>query len=65
MDSDNYTCGTCKHGALYDTCSKCEDEYERLRSIEAAAANLVEKQGTRYEEIAYWHLEYVLKGEPK
>ena len=26
MDTDEYTCGTCKHGSLYSFCQKCEDE---------------------------------------
>lgn len=31
MDSDSKTCGTCRHGNLYD-CDKCEKEYEGLRA---------------------------------
>ena len=26
MDSDHYTCGTCRHGNLQDNCGQCEKE---------------------------------------
>ena len=31
MDSDEKTCGRCKHGNDYDLCGKCEDEAEAQR----------------------------------
>jgi len=31
MDSEHYTCGTCKHGNLYDQCQQCEDLFESTR----------------------------------
>ena len=32
MDSDEKTCGKCRHGNFYDDCTKCENEYEQLRA---------------------------------
>lgn len=31
MDTDEYICGTCKHGILYDQCQQCENEFEQTR----------------------------------
>lgn len=43
VDSDDYTCGTCKHGKLRDSCPRCEDEFEirKLRRVLNAALILV------------------------
>ena len=30
MDTDEYTCGTCKHGNLFEFCSKCEADAEKV-----------------------------------
>ena len=34
MDADAYTCGTCRHGNLYEEgCDKCEAEYEAQQAL--------------------------------
>jgi hypothetical protein len=34
MDSDEYTCGKCRHGNFYDDCNVCEELYEKQREDE-------------------------------
>ncbi len=31
MDTDEKTCGQCRHGNFYDHCGQCEDEFESRR----------------------------------
>jgi len=37
MDSNDYTCSTCRHGFLADTCAQCEYESEARERAKKAA----------------------------
>lgn len=50
MDSDAYTCGTCRHGIPYDNCRACEDAYERQR-LQRTMAVRKQIQGAVSEEL--------------
>jgi len=48
MDSDYYTCGTCKHGNLYDQCKRCEAEFtSKQRKLAAPATKPVQPTQTK------------------
>lgn len=48
MDSEYYTCGTCKHGNLYDQCAQCEAEFTaKQRKVAAPVAKPITPTPTK------------------